>query len=157
MAVIIDNDVIHRVMGVSPKDPKLSNWLFNKHSARLAYGGELKSEILKHKKYEENLAKLKTAGKIIDVPSADIRSEKNKFECKSDDPDIIAIVRIKGIRLVSTKDNDLKTDLRSKRLTIPERRRCKRPTCKAYCRVKIYNEIKGDELLSKYGGCESIA
>ncbi len=156
MAVIIDNDVIHEVFGDRPSFIIFRDWLFGKNYAKLAYGGTLKTQILKHRKYLKALKELERAGKILDVPRADIRSEKKGFECNSDDQDTIAIIRLKGIRLVSTKDKDLKKDLRRNRLTVPERRRCKRPSCKADCRVKIYNEINGHELLSRYGRCEYI-
>jgi len=154
MAVIIDNDVVHEVFSNKPSFINLRDWLFGKNYAKMAYGGKLKTEILKHRKYKKSLTELERAGKIDDVPYADIRAEKISFDCDSNDQDIIAIIRLKGIRLVSTKDKQLKSDLRKKRLTIPVRKRCTRPTCTAECRVKIYNEKEGHDLLSKYGRCE---
>jgi hypothetical protein len=154
MAVIVDNDVVHEVFGDQPSFVSLRDWLFEKKYAKLAYGGILKTQILRHRKYREYLTELDRAGKIVDIPSTDIRLEKKMFECNSDDPDIIAIVRLKGIRLVSTRDGALKHDLGRKRLTQPVKRRCTRPSCKADCKVKIYNETNARSLLSKYGRCE---
>ena len=124
MCLIIDTNVVARVFS-SEKDPdfgKLHHSLFlgGNPSVRIVYGGKLGREYLKVSLVTRLLLLLDRAGRARKIPNQAVNTEEMRITklkiCKSDDPHVIALARISGVRLLCSHDRALHKDFRNKKL-----------------------------------------
>ncbi|MFZ3213208.1 MAG: right-handed parallel beta-helix repeat-containing protein [Terriglobales bacterium] len=82
--------------------------------ARMAYGGELTREYRKIEWFRRLLLRLDQQGSARQVADSDVDAETDRLRrggaCRSDDPHIIALARVGGIRLLCSEDHALGTD-----------------------------------------------
>lgn len=85
------------------------NWVIRKEG-KLVYGGEkYKHELRKARKYVPIFAELKRLGKVVELSGDDVdkrEAEVRKIEPdqKFDDPHLVAIVNVSGVKVICTRD-----------------------------------------------------
>jgi hypothetical protein len=124
MCLIVDNNVVARVFdGLDDPDfGELFHCLFQSGSppVRIVYGGKLRREYLRSGKVQKLLVVLDRAGRARAVPDTDVDREEETVHasglCISDDPHVIALARVGGVRVLCSHDQDLHEDFTNKRL-----------------------------------------
>jgi hypothetical protein len=145
MPIIVDINIAHKVFKVGDPDFGVVNQgLFNTGKGikvRLVYGGKLKREYERSHAILNVVIELDRAGKASVVPDRDVDREETLVStmdvCVSDDPHIIALARVSGVRLLCSHDTDLHTDFTNKILLNNPR-------------GKVYQCSKHAHLLRKY-------
>lgn len=125
MCIIIDNDVVHRVL-LKPDDEDfrhVHSSLFGhkKPKAVLIYGGtKLNKEYGGSEAVIEKLLELRRAGRAQREDDASVDSEEKRVAagklCSSNDEHLIALARISNARLLCSNDKDLARDFTNKAL-----------------------------------------
>ena len=88
--------------------------------ARVAYGGRLKTELLKSATLRKALVLLDRAGRAIAVDDLEVERETKWVEdtglCRSNDSHVIGLARAGNVRLLCSLDRDLHADFTNKSL-----------------------------------------
>lgn len=143
MCIIVDNNVVARVLnGANDSDfCDLFRSLFGSRNpcVTLVFGGTLKREYMKNTNVVRALAALDRAGRARKVPDSIVDAEADAVDaggrCVSDDPHIIALARVSGVRLLCSHDLALHTDFTNKDLLDP--------------RGRVYQNTKHNHLLNQ--------
>lgn len=135
MCLIVDNDVIHRVL-TNPDDTdfhKLHEALFTAKGAavRIAYGGRLRREYEVSSTIMRFVLLLERAGRAYAVSNDLVDEEENVVASSesmaSNDTHIVALARVANIRLLATNDKALQSDFTNTKLLQPKGRVYQRP------------------------------
>jgi hypothetical protein len=125
MCLIVDNNIVHRVL-LQPDDNDFKHVhqaLFGSRPpiAEIVYGGKkLMGEYARSTAVIEVLLQLRRAGRAKVEDSDQVDDEANRVAktgfCKSDDEHIIALARVSGVRLLCSLDKNLADDFTNKAL-----------------------------------------
>ena len=121
MCAIVDANVIHEVFGPSlpPAGERFFAWL-NRGSGRLVVGGKLLEELERDLDYSQWALQGQLAGtiRILNPAKVDERTKeiRNEVTIRSNDPHVIALAQISGVRLLYSNDRDLMDDFRDQKL-----------------------------------------
>jgi hypothetical protein len=130
MCLIIDANYAHRVHPKPDADGLPIQTAIVEGRARLVYGGKLAEEYIKMREFTHWVAGLLRAGRARKVSDNDVDQVTAQLTqnggCCSDDPHIIALARVSGVRLLCSRDDDLVTDFTSADLLNPKGRVYKR-------------------------------
>lgn len=89
----------------------------------LVYGGRLAAELARVSAAQRLVAALLRSGNARLVAAADVGREEHAVAktglCKSNDPHVVALVRLSGARTVCTEDKALWADLKNRALVNP--------------------------------------
>lgn len=109
--------------------------------AKIIYGGELTREYRKVNSFWRRLILFDRQGiaKQVDNATVDLETQRvaNLGICCSDDQHIIALARVGRVRLICSKDGNLRIDVRN-------------PLLLNKPRANIYTELNHDGLLNKH-------
>ena len=151
MCVIVDASVAGRVFSV-PHEPDfvpLWRWL-EKKDGKLVYGGRLTEELDRLPKAKRLLAELKRGGRALQFPRRDVNEEEQAVGrlrlCRSNDPHVIALARVSGVRVLCTNDRTLERDFTNRRLV---------PTISGQ-QGKIYKNAGHQHVLKHNSRCKSF-
>ena len=121
MCAILDASVVHKVFGdnLSEAGRKFFEWL-NTGKGKLVVGGRLLQELEKTYASREWLKQALLAGRAVRFDDHRIGSEtsalKRAGSCRSNDPHVIALARISGVRFLYSDDQALQRDFRDRTL-----------------------------------------
>ncbi len=124
MCLIVDTNVAHRAL-CDPADPEFepvyrSLFGVGRPEQNLVYGGALASEYDKSGRISAAVEELRRAGRAWREDDDAVSTETKLVtpQCKSNDPHIIALARVSGVRLLCTHDKNsgLMTDFKKKTL-----------------------------------------
>jgi len=124
MCLIIDNNLVARVFNglEDPDFGELFHSLFQsgRPPVRIVYGGRLRREYLRSGKVQKLLLVLDRAGRARAVPDSEVDVEEEAVFssdlCVSDDPHVIALARISGVRVLCSQDQALHEDFTNRKL-----------------------------------------
>ncbi len=148
MCLIVDTNVAHLAL-CHPADPEFEpvyRSLFGegRPEQNLVYGGALASEYDKSGRISSAVQELLRTGRARreDDKAVDAETRCVKPQCKSNDPHIIALARLSGVRLLCTHDrrSGLIADFKEKRLVDKPR-------------GKVYTKQRNSHLLSAKCKC----
>jgi hypothetical protein len=148
MCLIVDTNVAHRAL-CDPTDPEFEpvyRSLFGegRPQQNLVYGGGLAAEYGRSGRISRAVEELLRAGRAWREDDGAVNAETRLAaqHCKSNDPHVIALARVSGVRLLCTHDTNsgLMVDFKSKRLVDKPRGR-------------IYTRQKNSDLLSAKCPC----
>lgn len=121
MCIIIDSDCAHQ-LNLRKEDAKpIIEWVEKRHG-KIATGGKNAAELIKAG-LGQLLAEYRRSGRLHEYTSERILAQQKQIDNKllrSNDLHIVCLARISGCRLVFTRDNNLKHDLRNLSL-VPRR------------------------------------
>ena len=110
MCLIVDTNVAHRVLA-DPENPEFGpvrSALYGtgRRAQKLVYGGALASEYQQSGRIMRRVLTLERAGKAWRENDEAVETETARItpQCKSNDPHIIALARVSGVRLLCTHD-----------------------------------------------------
>ena len=118
MCLIIDASLAARVFS-SQEDADFQpvrDALLNTHGlkARLVYGGKLLAECQRVREASRFLAVLDRANRVTFINDDIVNEEQERVSalgiCRSNDPHVLALARVSGVRLLCTDDGNLTTD-----------------------------------------------
>ena len=121
MCAILDTSVVHKVFGDNRPEAgrKFFEWL-NSGKGRLVGGGELLRELDRNHAFREWREQAQRAGRFERFDDREIDDRARTIEttasCRSDDPHVIALARISGVRLLYSDDQALQRDFRDRTL-----------------------------------------
>lgn len=124
MCLIVDNNAAQRVF-VDPDDDDygpLHRLLFHptKTRCRIVYGGRLTQEYAGNRRVAAAVVALLRAGRARRVSDATLNAKTVEVsdggELESDDPHIIALAVLSGVRLLCSHDADLCRDFRNPKI-----------------------------------------
>jgi hypothetical protein len=122
MCLIVDMNVAHKVL-LTNSDPDFKDVrasLFGNQGtiAKLVYGGEFLREYNGNRAVLRRVAVLDTAGRTRKMRDDQVDEEAKNVagSCVSDDPHIIALARVSGVRLLCSHDHALHKDFTNKAL-----------------------------------------
>lgn len=118
MCLIVDNNVVARVFAGAddPDFADLFKSLFGTSLPRVTvvYGGKLRREYVLNRKVVHALAALDRAGRAKAIPDSIVDAEEKVVTaenvCVSDDPHVIALARVSGVRVLCSHDQALHED-----------------------------------------------
>lgn len=146
MCLIVDTNVAHLVL-TRDDDPDFGpvhSALFDNRAPRqkITYGGKLAEEYARDKGILSAVRVLTRRGRAHreDPAEVDAETERVKPDCKSDDPHIISLACVSGVRLLCTRDRDLITDFITKALVDNPR-------------GKVYTQKRNQHLLAEKCPC----
>lgn len=124
MCLIVDMNVAHKILltnsDVDFKDVHASLFGSKGTIATLVYGGQLLQEYNGNQAVRRRVAVLDAAGRARKVNDGRVDDETQRLSqsglCSSDDPHIVALARISGVRLLCSHDQQLHHDFTNKRL-----------------------------------------
>jgi hypothetical protein len=124
VCLIIDNDVVHRVLLIPDDqdfcDLHASLWGNRGVHAIVVYGGKLLAEYQVSRQVLRKLAELDRAGRARRIPSDRVDEETARVIksglCISNDSHVVALARVSDVRLLCSNDKDLHEDFMNKRL-----------------------------------------
>lgn len=147
MGLIIDNNVV-AVFVDNPSHPDhlpIYRWMDGK--GRLAIGGRLLKELAKNQKFRRRLIEWMREGRAIRYPDAVVDREEELVQetglLTSDDPHVLALARVSGVRVLFTHDVDLIVDFKNVEL-IPKPK------------GKVYQTRKNAGVLLKAPPCRPV-
>lgn len=125
MCLIVDTNVLKKVFG-SPADPEfqpVQNSLLSPKkgkAARMALGGRVRREAVRLKSLLPLLAELERAGRLRFVQDSAVDALEGQLIAagvvSSDDPHVIALGQLSGVRLLCSNDQGLHADWTNKDL-----------------------------------------
>ena len=121
MCAIVDNDVVGEVFGDSdsPAGRKFFNWL-NGGRGRLVVGGKLLDELAESQAFREWASTAARVGRMTTLNREKVQERTCQIEHKamheSNDPHVLAVAQLSGVRLLFTNDQALGRDFKSKSL-----------------------------------------
>lgn len=145
MCLIIDNNVVHRILLRQDDEDfrDVSARLFGKSRARavVVYGGLLLEEYQLNREVLRRLRALDQAGRARIVPFDLVQQETEAVQqsglCVSNDAHVIALARVGKVRLLCSHDQALHQDFTNKRLLDEPR-------------GKVYQNRKHNRLLTAF-------
>ena len=117
MCAIVDANVRDEVFGgaVSPAGEFFFDWLSTR--GRLVVGGKLRDELAENQNFRVWLSQAVQSGRarifndsMVESATSDVLAEG---VCQSNDPHVIALARISGVRLLYTNDGLLQNDFKA--------------------------------------------
>jgi len=116
MCLIIDVNIVHKVYPTPKAEFRPVYTAISNRKAKIVYGGELTHEYERIEWFRRLLLRLDQQGSTLQVPNAPVNAETETLRqsgiCLSDDPHILALARIAGVRLLCSEDNLLSDDFR---------------------------------------------
>ena len=144
MCIIIDANCCHKFTGNHEDAKPVHKWIVDR-GGKIATGGKNLVE-LRAAGLSDLIVEYLRAGKVLIYQSLRIEEQRKQLKgvpkC-SNDEHIIFLARVSGSRLVFTKDNLLKKDLRNLSL-VPKRNKCQ---------VKIYDSKNDHKKLYSCPSC----
>ena len=124
MCLIVDTNVAVQVFAsIGPTDFTPVQRALSSGKAVGVYGGKLTDEYLAIKSLRSIIRELDRKGSLRKVSDSKVEDAtetvQNEGQCHSDDPHIIALARVSGVRLLCSNDHDLHTDFTNPRLLRP--------------------------------------
>jgi hypothetical protein len=129
MCLIIDNNIVHRVL-VTENDEAygdLHRKLFHptKRTCRIVFGGELAREYARSSRLVTVLVGLVRAGRARRISDGAVDALTDTLtregRLKSDDPHVVALALLANVRLLCSEDNNLCADFRSAQIVTKPR------------------------------------
>jgi hypothetical protein len=118
MCIVVDANVAHKMRADDPDGSPVLKWLL-KGGGRLVVCNELLGEI-SDRKFLSTLVVLEQAGRLCRAEEDRVKAEKYIIEnsglMKSNDPHILATVRVSRCELVFSHDQPLHADLKNGKL-----------------------------------------
>lgn len=115
MCLILDTNMYGLFLASDNEDMNpVRDWIDNK-TGKIAHSptGKMKDELDKYPKMRKRFKEYSRAGKLKTFPREDVEREKNRLPpLQSDDPDIIALARVSGVRLLVSGDENLHADFK---------------------------------------------
>ena len=118
MCAIVDANVRDEVFGESksPAGAFFLDWLTTGRG-RLVVGGKLRAELADNQNFRVWLSQAVQAGRARSIDDSEVESATGdvlaESVCQSNDPHIIALARISGVRLLYTNDGLLQDDFKA--------------------------------------------
>ena len=118
MCAIVDANVRDEVFGeaASPAGKFFLDWLTTGRG-KLVVGGKLREELADNQNFKLWLSQAVQAGRArilddgkVDSVTSDVLAES---VCQSNDPHVIALARVSGVRLLYTNDGQLQQDFKT--------------------------------------------
>jgi len=127
MCLIIDANFVHHVHPTPDANGTPIRQALLTGRARLVYGGKLAQEYRDgSREFRRWLVRLDQAGRARKVPDVDVNDVTEELvrdgAYVSDDPHIIALARVSGVRLLCSSDGALQTDFTNHLLLSPRGR-----------------------------------
>jgi hypothetical protein len=118
MCLIIDANIVHKIFPTpKPEFRPIYTAIYNR-KAKIVYGGGLTREYERIEWFRRLLLRLDQQGSTRQLPNTPVDVETETLHqsglCLSDDPHILALARIAGVRLLCSEDNLLTDDFRNK-------------------------------------------
>jgi hypothetical protein len=120
MCLILDTDIIHKVFPNPAEDFEPVHEALTSGKAKLVYGGELGREYQRMVQFRRFLLRLDQQGvakkfpdTIVDAKAENLRQEGR---CQSNDPHILALAIVSGVRLLCSEDEALGSDFTNPRI-----------------------------------------
>ena len=124
MCTIIDANVVHQVFGHDRPEAGVEffKWIaFGK--GKLVVRGKLRKELSGSAEFRLWWQQAQLAGRAKSFDDAEIEKQTRKVErsggYRSDDPHVLALAQISGVRLLFTNDRDLQQDFGNSKLIGP--------------------------------------
>lgn len=115
MCLILDTNMYGLFLISDNEDMKpVRDWIDNK-TGKIAYSptDKMKDELDRYPKMQNRFDQYRQAGKLKAFPREDVEREKNRLPpLQSDDPDIIALAQVSGVRLLVSGDQNLHADFK---------------------------------------------
>lgn len=121
MCAIVDSDVVGEVFGNSdsPAGQGFFDWL-NGGRGQLVVGGKLLDELAESRAFEEWASTATRFGRMTTLNRDKVQEQTRQIEHKamheSNDPHVLAVAQLSGVRLLFTNDQALGRDFKSKSL-----------------------------------------
>lgn len=119
MGVIIDANRAALAVA-SPPDPTLK-WVLDWISSKgcLVVGGKLREELGKIEKFRRLMTRLKQSGRLEEMDDDEVNAKAANLSAqtgllKSDDPHVLALAIVSGVRVICTDDTALMDDIKNK-------------------------------------------
>jgi hypothetical protein len=132
MCLILDANIVHKVFRSPSADYRPVQKALAGRRATLVYGGGLRREYVKMGWFRSILRRLDQAGAARILPDNEVdactRSVVRAGGYRSDDPHILALALVAGVRLLCSEDNDLSADFTNGAII-------RRPRGNVYCRA----------------------
>ena len=118
MCAIVDANVRDEVFGESksPAGAFFLDWLTTGRG-RLVVGGKLRAELADNQSFRVWLSQAVQAGRARSIDDSEVDSATHDVlvedVCQSNDPHVIALARISGVRLLYTNDDLLQNDFKA--------------------------------------------
>ncbi len=145
MCLILDINIAHKVLltGNDPDYKDVHSSLFTNKPATaiMVHGGKLTKEYAGNNQIRKVVVELDRRGRALKVDDALVNAEQLQVKqsrlCCSDDEHIIALARVRRVRLLCTNDDALITDFTNKSLINSPR-------------GKVYKHAQHKPLLAKF-------
>jgi hypothetical protein len=121
MCLIVDANVATLTFA-NPPDPNFEpvNSALFRGQAKIVYGGQLATELLKVASVRAALKTLDRAGRVTQIQDRRLapveKALRASNQCTSNDVHIIALAQVSGVRLLCTRDQPLHRDFTNKSL-----------------------------------------
>ena len=116
MCLILDTNRYGLFLDPTNEDMKpVRNWV-GKKNGKIAYSpvGKMKDELKKFPKMRKQFEQYSRAGKLKNFPVEAVKQRKESLpSLRSDDPDIIALAQVSGVRLLVSSDKNLNSDFKT--------------------------------------------
>ena len=116
MCLILDTDNYGLFLAPDNEDMKpVRDWIDNKNG-KIAYSpvGKMKNELERSPRVRNRFTQYRRAGKLKDFPMEAVEQEKKRLpKLRSNDPDILALAQVSGVRVLVSSDTDLHADFKS--------------------------------------------
>jgi predicted nucleic acid-binding protein len=120
MCLIVDTNIASLVFIKTKKEFEKLRKSVISGQVKIVYGGELSREFQKMTDFRRLLVALDRQGAARQVDDRLVDQETEKVLamniCRSDDPHVLALARVGRVRLICTKDQALREDVKDKRL-----------------------------------------
>ncbi len=115
MCLILDTNMYNIFLDSGNTDMKpVRDWV-NRQNGKIAYSsvGSMKDELEKYRKMRDRFEQYRRAGKLKTFSPEDVEQEKTGLpELRSNDPYILALAQVSGVRLLVSADQKLHTDFK---------------------------------------------
>ncbi len=116
MCLILDTNRYGLFLNPNNEDMKpVRNWV-DKKNGKIAYApiGKMRDELAKYPKMRRQFEQYRRAGKLKNFLVEAIEQRKESLpSLRSDDPDIIALAQVSGVRLLVSNDKNLHADFKT--------------------------------------------
>lgn len=118
MCLILDTNMYGSFLASDNEDMiPVRDWIDNK-TGKIAYSptGKMKNELDKYPKMRKRVEEYRRSERIKRVPPEAVEQEKirlSQSQLQSDDPDIIALAQVSGVRLLVSGDQKLHADFKN--------------------------------------------
>ena len=116
MCLILDTDNYGLFLAPDNEAMKpVRDWIDNKNG-KIAYSpvGKMKNELERYPKMRNRFTQYRRAGKLKDFSREAVEQRKKELSgLRSNDPDIIALAQVSGVRVLVSSDTNLHADFKS--------------------------------------------